>query len=54
MRGLTVVVLMLLLGGCSFSAPGVHALIGEPAHIYIDGYDGYRDMAVDSARRDTA
>lgn len=41
MRGLTVmVVVLLLLGGCSFSAPGVHARIGEPAHIYIDGGHG--------------
>jgi hypothetical protein len=42
MRGLTVVVLVLLLGGCTISTPGVHARIGEPARIYIDGYDGYR------------
>lgn len=40
MRGLTVMVLVLLLSGCSISTPGVHARIGEPARIYIDGYEG--------------
>ena len=36
MRALTVVVLMLLLGGCSFSAPGVHARVGDPDVIQVD------------------
>jgi hypothetical protein len=40
MRGLTVMVLVLLLGGCSVSAPGVHARIGEPVRIHVDGYEG--------------
>jgi hypothetical protein len=38
MRILTVMVLVLLLGGCSVSAPGVHARIGEPLRIHVDGY----------------
>ncbi|MDP3814801.1 hypothetical protein [Pseudomonas sp.] len=39
MRGLALMALVLLLGGCTFSAPGVHARIGEP--VYIDlGYGG--------------
>lgn len=38
MRGLTVMLLgmVLLLTGCSFSAPGVHARIGEPDEIHVD------------------
>ncbi len=46
MRGLTVLALALLLGGCSFSAPGVHARIGDPDVIHVDldghghGYSG--------------
>lgn len=41
MRGVTVMVLVLLLGGCSISTPGVHARIGEPAHIYIEADEGH-------------
>ncbi|ERI53084.1 hypothetical protein N878_00490 [Pseudomonas sp. EGD-AK9] len=37
-------VLALLLGGCSFSAPGVHARVGDPDVIHVDlggrGYHG--------------
>ncbi|ARS49928.1 hypothetical protein [Ectopseudomonas hydrolytica] len=44
MRGLTVMALALLLGGCSFSAPGVHARVGDPDVIRVDlggrGYHG--------------
>lgn len=36
MRGLTVMTLALLLGGCSFSAPGVHARVGDPDVIRVD------------------
>ncbi len=41
MRGLTVMVLVLLLGGCAIYTPGVSARIGEPAHIYIEGDGGH-------------
>ncbi|WP_172144685.1 hypothetical protein [Pseudomonas tumuqii] len=40
MRILTVMVLVLLLGGCSVSAPGVHARIGEPLRVHVGGYEG--------------
>lgn len=37
MRGLTVMLgLVVLLSGCSFSAPGVHARVGEPDAVRID------------------
>lgn len=39
MRGLTVMALVLLLGGCTFSAPGVHARIGDPVRIDV-GHGG--------------
>lgn len=41
MRGLTVMVMALLLGGCSFSAPGVHARVGDPDVIRVDMGHGY-------------
>lgn len=42
MRGLTVMTLAFLLGGCSFSAPGVHARVGDPDLIRVDlGGHGY-------------
>ncbi len=39
MRVLTLMALVLLLGGCTFSAPGVHARIGEPVRVDV-GYGG--------------
>ncbi len=39
MRVLTLMALVLLLGGCTLSAPGVHARIGEPVRVDV-GYGG--------------
>ncbi|MCG4451694.1 MULTISPECIES: hypothetical protein [unclassified Pseudomonas] len=39
MRVLTIMALVLLLGGCSIRAPGVDARIGEPLRIDLDGYE---------------
>ncbi|VEE14841.1 Uncharacterised protein [Ectopseudomonas mendocina] len=36
MRGLIVMTLAFWLGGCSFSAPGVHARVGDPDVIRVD------------------
>ena len=44
MRGLLVVSLAVWLAGCSFSAPGVHARVGDPdvIHVDLDGHGGHR------------
>ncbi|MWV11729.1 hypothetical protein F3I62_06440 [Pseudomonas sp. R-28-1W-6] len=43
MKSLAVMVLgsVLLLSGCSFSAPGVHARIGDVDSVHLDVGDGH-------------
>lgn len=41
MRVLTLMALVLVLGGCTLSAPGVHARVGEPIRVEVGSeHDG--------------